>query len=63
MSEFRVPMPIEEIYRMNTVTPEQLRELGGTPRARRVLVECKDESEVERVTRSLSKVGIEWRYA
>ena len=48
---------------MNTVTPEQLRDMGGTPRVRRVLVECKDDSEVERVTRSLSKVGISWRYA
>ncbi len=63
MAEFRVPMPIEEIHAMNTVTPEQLRDMGGTPRVRRVLVECRDDSEVERVTRSLSKVGISWRYA
>lgn len=54
---------MEEIYAMNTVTREQLREMGGTPRVRRVLVETRDEAEVERVTRGLDKVGIKWRYA
>lgn len=63
MAKHREPVSLEELYRMNTVTPEQLREMGYTPRVRRVLVECRDDSEVERVTRSLNKVGIKWRYA